>query len=92
MTLRVGEVRVYPAPTRERRCGLLAWVSAEVNGLVLDGITLRKARSGQPCLTIPKRRDSEGRLHPWFLPVDQRDREALEDQILGAIDLEELAR
>jgi DNA-binding cell septation regulator SpoVG len=59
---------------------------------VLDGFALRVTRDGRPYVVIPKRRDSEGRLHAWFLPVDQRNRDELEDAILGAIDLEALTR
>lgn len=92
MTLRVGEVRVHPAPGHERRGGLYAWVSAEVSGIVLDGFTLRVNQEGRLYLAYPKRRDGEGRYHAWFWPIDHRDRQALQEQILAAIDLEELVR
>jgi hypothetical protein len=92
VTLHVGEVRVHPAPEHERQRGLLAWASAEVSGIVLDGFTVRVDQAGNVYVGFPKRQDAEGRLHPWFWPIDPRDRQDLEAQILAAIGLAGLDR
>ena len=93
MTLRVTGVAVSPAPPSERGSGLLAWLTVEVNGLALDGFTLRKTQKRRPYIGFPKRRDNAGRLHPQVWSSDHRIRQSLVDQILVlvAADFEELA-
>ena len=91
--MNVRVLYVDRAPPRERRRGLLAWLTIEVHGLALKGFALRRTRNGRAAVTFPKRRDSRGRLHPQVWPLDPEDRQALEDQILAAVaaDFEELA-
>lgn len=84
--VKVSRVRVHPAPSIERDGGLLAWLTIEVAGLALDGFALRRTREGRPYVSFPKRKDAAGRLHPLVWPLDQRDRQSLQDQVLAAID------
>jgi len=88
--MKVGSVRVHPAPRNERARGLVAWLTLEIHGLVLDGFALRRTRDGDPYLAFPKRRDANGDLHPIVWPLDRRDRQSIQDQVLASIDLEGL--
>ena len=90
--MKVDVVHVHPAPQYERRTGLLAWLTVEVHGLALDGFALRRTVEGRPYVAFPKRVDAKGRLHPQVWPIDRRDRQSLQDQILAlvATDFEEL--
>lgn len=73
--LDVSGVQFVPAPDGR---GLLGFVTATVNGLRLDGITVRRTRSDRLCLSFPMRRGS-------FRPLDTTTRREIEAQILAAI-------
>ena len=90
--MNVRVLYVDRAPARERRRGLLAWLTIVVQGLALPGFALRRTRSGRLCVSFPKRMDAAGRQHPQVWPLVRGDGEALEAAILAQIDLEGLLR
>lgn len=80
------DVRFIAASASDRAEGLLGYVSFTLNGLLrLDGLTLRRTLTKRLALSFPARRDRAGRQHPYYRPVDDAAREALEAAVLGAL-------
>jgi len=90
--LHVSDLRIHRAPDQERRQGLLAWVSFQVDGWVMDRFAIRRTMDGRPYLSFPKHKDNQGELHPVAWLPDHRDRQSIQAQILAMVDFEELAR
>ena len=80
--VRIIDVRLVPAPASLAHTGLLGFVSCSVNGVALDGIAVRRSRSGEVALTFPERRDAAGRHHRYFRLLDAGARADLEAQVL----------
>lgn len=76
------------ASERDRRRGLIAYLELEVNGLRLDGVTLRRSTAGHVYLSYPARRDAQGREHRYFDLLDADARRELESQVFAQLDLE----
>ena len=86
--LRVTDVRLIPARPRDRDTGLLGYVGLVLNGsLSLDGITLRRGRTGECYLAYPARTDCAGNRHPFVRPTDDRLRRDIERQVLELLDI-----
>ena len=85
----VTAVRLVRAPRTERARGLLAFASFELNGVRVDGATVRRSRRGSVVLTYPCRRDRRGLEHPYVLPVDPSLRREVEQVVLSALGLRE---
>ena len=49
--------------------GLLGYVACRVGDLQLDGLAIRRTRSGKLTVAFPCRRDRRGRMHPLVRPV-----------------------
>jgi DNA-binding cell septation regulator SpoVG len=82
----VTDVRITAALRHDQDRGLLAFVSCTVAGaLRIDGLTVRRTRSGDTRLSFPSRRDGRGLNHPYFEPLDAATERALEDAILAAL-------
>lgn len=84
-TLVIGDVRFTPAHEIDRQAGLLGWISCAIDDLQLDGITLRTTANGRLTLAYPARRDQRGIQHPFMLPITERARASVEEQILAAL-------
>ena len=75
-----------PAMTRT---GLLGWVRATLNGhLGIDGLAVRRTRSGRLVVTFPTRIDGLGNEHALVWPLDQATRGEIEAQVFEALGLE----
>lgn len=81
----ISNVRFHPADRAHRATGLLGWLSCEINGLVVDGITVRRTRQGQLSVSFPKRREAGGRRRTTVRPRDERARAAIEAQVVAAL-------
>ena len=91
-SIEVSGVQFTAANGLHRRSGLLGWVKCEVNGaLALDSIAVRRTAGGQLRLSFPERRDRRGHGWPYIRPVDTATRVSLEEQILAALEPQELA-
>ena len=66
----------------EVRTGLLGYLSVIYHDLVLDGVTLRQTADRRFALSFPAKTDRGGRRHPYFRPVDDDARRAIEREIL----------
>lgn len=88
----VTRINLTRAGSRDRRDGLLGWLSFALDGAVLvDGIALRLAADGSPALRWPARRDGSGLLRYSVRPLSEDARIAIERQVLAAL-APELAR
>lgn len=85
MTAPEIRIRTWAKGTDEdRRHGLLGYLSVFYGALVLDGITVRRTADNRLTLSFPERRDRQGRRHPYFRPVDEEARRAIEKAVFGA--------
>ncbi len=81
----IRDVRFGASSPADRAKGLLGWVRCLVGeALVVDGIAVRRTRSGRLTLSYPRGR---GKCPP-VRPLDDEARRAIERQILEAIDLD----
>ena len=82
----VTSVSLTLASPELRSTGLLGWIRCELDhSLVLDGIALRRTRTGRLALSWPARRDGTGRDHPVVRPLHDHARHLLERQILDQL-------
>jgi len=69
----------------EVRTGLLGYLSVLYHDLVLDGLTLRQTADRRFVLSFPAKTDRGGRKHPYFRPIDDTARIAIEREILAQL-------
>jgi DNA-binding cell septation regulator SpoVG len=82
----ITSVTLTPASADLISRGLLGWITCTLDhSLVLDGIALRRTRTGRLALSWPARRDGAGRDHPVVRPLHDHARHLLEQQILGQL-------
>jgi DNA-binding cell septation regulator SpoVG len=82
----VTDVRITGALRHDQDRGLLAYVSCTVAGVLrIDGLTVRRTRSGDTRLSLPARRDRRGLEHPYYEPLDAATERALEEAVLAAL-------
>jgi len=83
----VGRVQLTRAQPRDRRNGLVGWLSFELDGaVVVDGVALRLAADGSPALRWPARRDGSGLLRYSVRPLSEAARLAIERQVIAALE------
>ena len=81
--LSVSEVRFTRAPQRLVPTGLLGRASFVIDGrLRVDGVSVRRTRSGRLALSYPVRDDGVGRRWEYLRPLDDHTRRELERQVL----------
>ncbi len=83
---RLRDVEFARAPRRLARTGLLAWVRGRLGKVEIDGIAVRRSRTGRRRVTWPARRDRVGRQHRYVWLADAVARREIERQILAAFD------
>jgi len=82
MRLVVTSAGIVRASETDCGRGLVGWVTVAINDcLLIDGITLRRARSGNFRLSYPARTDRQGRKHSIVRPLTDADRIAIEKQV-----------
>ena len=81
----VTQAEFTPAPLRLLGSGLRGWICCVINGLQVDGITLRRTAAGSLTLVCPARRDLKGTQFPYVLPVDSVAHACLDQQIFAAL-------
>lgn len=91
MKLLVSDVRLARPSARNVDAGLLGFVSFLLDGMIrIDGVTVRRTADGRQVLSFPARRDRHGRDHPYFRPIDERARCAIEAQVFASLGLGEV--
>lgn len=86
----VSRVVMTVAPAREKRAGLVGWVTCVVGGeLRLDGLSVRRTLDGRLIVSFPSRKTRRGVERPYIAPLDDAAREGIQRQILAALDLDE---
>ena len=89
-TIQIGNVVFTAANPDDAQAGLIGWLSAIINGsLRIDGIALRRCRSGRLTLSFPARQDGCGKLRYYLRPIDDPSRREIERQIFSAIGIRE---
>ena len=87
--LDVSVISFTIAPAPEQARGLLGWLALDVDGLLLlDGVALRRTKSGRLGLSFPERPDSQGRRRPLIRPLDDASRREVERQVFEALGVE----
>jgi len=87
--LPIGRLRFSAAGSAEQASGLIGWVQFEYgDALDLDGVAVRRTLDGRLCLSFPARRDRNGREHAYIRPLNDRVRRAIEEQVIGGLELE----
>ena len=82
----VSDVRLVDASPRQIRSGLLGFLSCTVGGQVrLDGMALRRSRSGRLYVAFPARRDARGRDHVHIRPLNASAHRDIEAQLFHAL-------
>ena len=81
----VHVVRFKPASRRLQKRGMMGWLRLRVDGLLIDGVSLRESPGGALGLAFPERRDTARRRHPVVRPADDATRRSIEGQVLAAL-------
>ena len=63
----------------------MGFLALTFEGFRMDGLALRRSQEGRLYLAFPARRDSAGREHPYYRPLSDETRRALERQVLAAL-------
>ena len=84
---RIGGVVFSPARELDARLGLLGFIACTLDSLRVDGIALRRTAAGRLDLRFPtSRRGSSGRRFQVVWPADEAARQAIEAQVLAALE------
>jgi DNA-binding cell septation regulator SpoVG len=86
--IKVSRVTLSAARGRDRRSGLLGFVSFEISGLRLEGVTIRRTQDGRLVLSFPQRRDVRGDEHALVRPIHNETRLEIERQVFAALGLD----
>ena len=81
----IRDIRFTPASGDDLMRGLVAYVRVRYGTLLIDGITLRMTRAGEPTLGWPARRDRQGRDHPLVRPFNDEARRELEQAVFAEL-------
>lgn len=80
----ISSVRILRARPKERRQGLIGWVSFVLDdALLVDNLALRRSRDGDLVFAWPARKDRAGDLHHHIRPIGDRERDLIEGQLLA---------
>jgi len=74
-----------PAPAHAVADGLLGWTRMDVKGIRIDGVGVRRTRSGRLTLSFPVRIDRYGIEHTIVLPVSVDDQRRLQTFVLDEL-------
>jgi hypothetical protein len=80
----ISEIRFRPAPEADLVAGLLGWVSLELRGLRIDGVQVRRTRSGSIAMYWPERVTCDRRF-PIVQPIDRATRIAIEREVIDEL-------
>ena len=85
-TPRVASVHLRPASQADQVRGLVGWLRVElVAGLTLDGLTLRRSRTGHEYVAYPAKKNAAGERRYLVRPTDEAARLRLEHEILATL-------
>lgn len=91
--LRITNVRFASAKPEDHDIGLVGYVSATINRLRVDGITIHHAADDHHLvLSFPAKKDRAGRKHFYLRPENDEARREIEYQIFAALGIQEISR
>ena len=76
------------ANPRQRRAGLLGWVTMKIGPFVVDGVALRRTTDGRLAFSYPVRTGSRGQRFAIIRPYDEASRRQIETDLLVQLGLE----
>lgn len=80
--LRISDIRFTRGTERDARTGLVGWISLTFDrSWRIDGIALRRTKSGDHTISFPARRSTNGAEYPYIRPLDAGLRAEIEDAI-----------
>jgi hypothetical protein len=80
----VADVRITRADAEHIAQGIEAWATLRVRGFRIDGVTVRRLRTGALAVVLPCRRDRSGRMHAYVSLLDDDLKCAVEAAVLDA--------
>ena len=81
----VTDIRFAAASAPLKSKGLLGWVCAQYGELQLDGLRVLRTEDRRYTLGFPSHVDGVGIERPYYRPLDQAARDAIEAQVLGEL-------
>lgn len=81
----LSDVCFTRAPEPKAATGLLGWVRFRAGDLLIDGVAVRRTRSGRVGMSWPKRLSPSGAEYSYVRPVDDPARREIEAQVLDAL-------
>ncbi len=88
--MKIRNVVFTSAKPEEAQTGLIGWVSAIIDeSLTIDGIAVRRMRSGRLSLSFPARRNGRGRKFYYFRPLHDKARKEVERQVFSSLGFRE---
>lgn len=87
--LDILDLSVTPARPHDRRQGLLAFIAFSIAGLRIDGVTLRRTRTGDISLSFPTRKNGDGQARQLVRPLTSKIRDALMQRVLKELRMRE---
>lgn len=89
--IEIDHVQFTAAPAVDIEKGLIGYLSCRVNNsLQVNGLVLRRTRTGRPALSFPARTDRCGRQHFYLRPLDETTRLEIERQVFEALGTKEV--
>lgn len=86
MSWTLSSVHFTPSSAEAEKTGLLGYLRLGVGDLLMiDGVTLRRARDGRLVISYPR---PGRRRHPLVRPLDDEARRAIEGAVLKALGVE----
>lgn len=82
----VTEIRFHRAAYGDRDRGLLGWVTLVLLGLRIDGVQIRRTKSGQVAVFWPERVDRCGDKHAVVWPLDDATRAGIERDVIDHLE------
>ena len=82
----ISDIRFAKANVAHRSKGLLGWVCLNLDSsLQLDCLALRRTAAGEYALSFPCRTDSNGVMHPYYRPLAEDTRCAIETEVIATL-------
>ena len=81
----VSGVRVHRADDAHRARGILGWITADIDSVRVDGITLRTTLDGALVLGFPKHRGKDGTQFSTVRPRGEWERQEITRQLIAHV-------
>ncbi len=84
--LLVSDIRFAGANIALRSKGLMGWVNLSLGGTIqLNCLAVRRTAAGRYALSFPCRTDANGNMHPYYQPLEEGTRRAIEESVIDEL-------